>query len=345
MDNHLHQTLANLAAICEAQFIKRVVFSPGSRSAPLALTFLRNKNFEHYHLVDERSAAYFALGLAKKDLIPTILICTSGTAVLNYAPAIVEAYFQQIPLLVLTADRPPELVDQNDNQAIFQEGVFGKHVLKSFQMPVDYGHTASQVFAQKVMNQAILASVGKRLGPVHVNFPFREPFYPTSDNVTPSENIMVLDYEPSPLQPQFHDEHFLPELINDAKNIWVFGGQSHENFTPHLKHLINDFCQRTGALFFADPLTSLHVNQQVYHYDAWLKTKEVQPPDLVISYGNHFVSKQLKQFMKRNQQVQHVHLQSHEGLADPFFSINYFVETYISSFFEAIQPWIVGKEL
>ena len=124
------QPILDLVAICAAQGIRQVVLSPGSRCAPLTLAFARHPEMEVRTISDERSAAFIALGMAQQLKQPVVLVCTSGSAVLNYYPAIAEAFFQQIPLLVLTADRPPEWVDQWDGQTIFQEEVYGKHVKK-----------------------------------------------------------------------------------------------------------------------------------------------------------------------------------------------------------------------
>ena len=173
----LYGLLRSLAEIASRHQLFNVVLSPGSRSAPLAISFLRHNKFDYYHLVDERSAAYFALGLAKKSGRPSILICTSGTAVLNYAPAIAEAFYQEIPLLVLTADRPAEWIDQNDNQAIRQTDVFGKHVHFSATLPDSFEHPDKTWHAQRLFNEAIICSKAQS-GPVHINAPFREPFYP-----------------------------------------------------------------------------------------------------------------------------------------------------------------------
>ncbi|RYX92237.1 2-succinyl-5-enolpyruvyl-6-hydroxy-3-cyclohexene-1-carboxylic-acid synthase, partial [bacterium] len=118
--NEYKPEILNIAEICFQKGLEYVVISPGSRSAPLTLSFLRHKGLKCLMITDERSAAFTALGISQQTGKPTVLICTSGTAVLNYGPAVTEAFYQQIPLLVLTADRPPEWTDQFDNQSIRQ---------------------------------------------------------------------------------------------------------------------------------------------------------------------------------------------------------------------------------
>ena len=125
----------NLAAICAAKGIKTVVMSPGSRCAPLVVAFNRQEGIECLSIVDERCAAFFALGIAQQQQHTVALVCTSGSAVLNYAPAIAEAFYQKVPLLVITADRPNEWIDQGENQSIQQFDIYKNYIKKSFQLP------------------------------------------------------------------------------------------------------------------------------------------------------------------------------------------------------------------
>jgi len=127
----------NIAEICYQQGIEKAIISPGSRNAPLTLAFVRHPKIDCYSISDERSASFIGMGMAQADRKPVALICTSGSASLNYAPAIAEAFFQEIPLVVITADRPPEWIDQWDGQTIRQENIYGRHVKKSFNVAVD----------------------------------------------------------------------------------------------------------------------------------------------------------------------------------------------------------------
>ena len=117
--------------------IKHAVLSPGSRNAPLLMAFARENRIQHYVVLDERSAAFFALGMAQQSGQPVVLACTSGTALLNYAPAIAEAYYQRIPLVIVSADRPVEWIDQDDSQTIRQYDIFRNIVKASYQLPAE----------------------------------------------------------------------------------------------------------------------------------------------------------------------------------------------------------------
>jgi 2-succinyl-5-enolpyruvyl-6-hydroxy-3-cyclohexene-1-carboxylate synthase len=127
---------------------------------------------------DERSAAFIALGMAQHTGRPSVLVCTSGTAAYNFSPAVAEAYFSQVPLLVFTADRPREWIGQYDGQTIFQPAIYGLHAKKSFELPQEYDHTDDMWAINRIVNEAINLAMEEPRGPVHVNVPLREPLYP-----------------------------------------------------------------------------------------------------------------------------------------------------------------------
>ena len=171
------QPILDLVAICAKKGIENAILSPGSRCAPLTLAFARHPDIHARSIPDERSAAFIALGMAQQLDQPVVLVCTSGSAALNYYPAIAEAFFQQVPLLILTADRPPEWIDQWDGQTIFQKNVFGRHVKRSFDFPDSFSNSDQLWHAHRIVNEAINLSKAFPAGPVHINIPLREPFY------------------------------------------------------------------------------------------------------------------------------------------------------------------------
>src|SRR5690625_3660650 len=155
-----------------------VVISPGSRSTPLAVTMCEHQAIKEWIIIDERSAAFFALGIAQRTNKPVALVCTSGTAATNYFPAIVEAYHNRIPLLVLTTDRPQELRDVGAPQAIDQIKLYGEHVKWFKEMLLPDGHKRTLEDVRRTAKLAILQAMEDNQGPVHLNFPFREPLMP-----------------------------------------------------------------------------------------------------------------------------------------------------------------------
>jgi 2-succinyl-5-enolpyruvyl-6-hydroxy-3-cyclohexene-1-carboxylate synthase len=163
----------SIIQICLAKGIKNIIISPGSRNAPLTIGFVNNPEFNCYSIADERCAAFFALGIAQQTQKPTAVICTSGSALLNYYPAFAEAFYSQIPLIVISADRPQSKIDIGDGQTIRQENVFKNHSLYNANLTED-----ASVENDLKINKAINKAFAKK-GPVHINAPFEEPLYQT----------------------------------------------------------------------------------------------------------------------------------------------------------------------
>jgi 2-succinyl-5-enolpyruvyl-6-hydroxy-3-cyclohexene-1-carboxylate synthase len=168
----LAQSIIN---ICLAKGLINIVISPGSRNAPLTIGFVNNPNFKCYSIADERCAAFFALGLAQQLLKPVAVVCTSGSALLNYYPAFAEAFYSQIPLVVISADRPFNKIDIGDGQTIRQKNVFANHSLYNADLT-----EGACVQNDLWINEAIDATFFQK-GPTHINAPFEEPLYETTD--------------------------------------------------------------------------------------------------------------------------------------------------------------------
>ncbi len=187
MDNRtvLTDYVRRMTAALMMADVKAVVISPGSRSTPLAYAFASTEDLDVYMQVDERSAAYFALGLAKASGNPVVLLCTSGTAASNYHPAITEAYYARIPLIVITADRPHELREVGAPQAIDQIRMYGKHVKYSVDFPLAENNPDIDDFIDRHVSRALSVATSAPSGPVHLNVPFREPLLIDFDRETP----------------------------------------------------------------------------------------------------------------------------------------------------------------
>ena len=203
---------------CEKYQIEDVVISPGSRNAPLSIGFASNPNFNCYSIIDERSAGFFALGIAQQKQKPVILLCTSGSALLNYYPAVSEAYYSRIPLIILSCDRPTYKVDIGDGQTINQSKVFEKNISCSESLIQDVSHNRNEIFmsnrqtlikkgadsklvskTQKKIqskNQEILKNIIsnclKLSKPVHLNIPLEEPLYNFDENPSIQKNKVNL---------------------------------------------------------------------------------------------------------------------------------------------------------
>jgi 2-succinyl-5-enolpyruvyl-6-hydroxy-3-cyclohexene-1-carboxylate synthase len=331
------QAIVDLIELFRLQDVRSAVISPGSRNAPLSLAIARNSGIEHLVIPDERSAAFVALGMAEASGKPVLLCCTSGSAAYNYAPAIAEAYYRKVPLIVLTADRPPEWVDQLDGQTIRQQGLYGSHVKKSYQLPSDQSQGEAYWHINRIGNEAIVESVSEPKGPVHINCPFREPFYPAkNESFTPSENIRQIKYAVSEVQlgPSLLGE--LQRELGVAKKVLIVAGQQPCN-EVQAKHLM---VHSSSIPILADVISNLpfHANL-IQHHDLFLGqvTDELKldlQPDLLITFGLSVISKNVKTFLRNYPPKYHWHLQSHHKIADTFKHITRLINTRPSALFE-----------
>ncbi|MHA6247752.1 2-succinyl-5-enolpyruvyl-6-hydroxy-3-cyclohexene-1-carboxylic-acid synthase [Pontibacter sp. CAU 1760] len=336
------QPVVNIAEICAQKGVEQVVLSPGSRCAPLTLAFARHPQLHVRTVSDERAAAFIALGMATMSGKPTVLVCTSGTAALNYAPAVAEAYYQQIPLLILTADRPPEWIDQQDGQTIRQQYIYGQHIKQSFNFPVDFTQPDAVWHSERMVSEALNSSVAFPAGPVHINIPLREPFYPTPDEtITYSQNIKVIQEE----SPAYHlsdtQLSHLKEELKAYNRVLIVAGQ-----TPHDTVLVaglEAFSQSHPAVLVGDIISNVQqLRQAVRFQDVVLANKQAQQnaslqPDLLITFGKSVISKSLKQYLRQHKPKAHWHLQPAGQVADTFQTLTKIIRCDPSRFFLSLS--------
>ncbi len=283
--------------------IEDVVISPGSRSTPLAYAFSQTDGFNTYLQIDERSAGFFALGMAKAKKSPVLLLCTSGTAAANFFPAIVEAKYARIPLIVLTADRPHELREVGAPQAIDQVQLYGNHVKWSVDYPIPDEHPETIPFIERHTGRAIALAKAAPMGPIHLNIPFREPLLLDFDYVVKTSTYQTLIS--SSVVASHSTVQFVEDKITRAKRGLIIVGEMSGDV---LKDRFWAFAKSIEWPVLADPLSQLRtgVPEDCQHllidqYDAILKseyfTKAVSS-DVVIRFGAQPVSKPLSLFLK-----------------------------------------------
>lgn len=334
------QAIFNIAAICYRHGVRNTVLSPGSRCAPLTLAFARHPGMNVRTVSDERAAAFIGLGMAQVSGTPTVLICTSGTAALNYAPAVAEAYFQQLPLLVLTADRPPEWIDQLDGQTIRQENLYGRHVKRSFSFPADLQHPDAGWYAERLLSEALLEAQAYPPGPVQVNVPLREPFYPAvGENIPYSDNLKVISEVPPSYDLSEADARRLQAELPARGRILVVAGQ--QPLQEDLQQALADFAAHTGATVVADVISNLPGVKAIRHQDVFLSGRstpagESLQADLLITFGLSNISKNLKLFLRAFPAAAHWHLQPAGAVADPFQSLSRVIRVQPAHFFRAL---------
>lgn len=318
-----YQPIYDIAEICSRKNITHVVLCPGSRCAPLTLAFTRHSGMIARTVSDERSAGFIALGMAQSLGSPVVIVCTSGTAVYNLAPAVAEAYFSHTPLIVITADRPAEWIGQHDGQTIFQNDVFGKHVKKFFQLPQDYDHQDSIWGLNRMINEALNLSLQESQGPVHINAPFREPLYPAKgdDKIRYSETRIISDHAPL-LQISNEVKQILQRDLTSYHNILLVAGQQRPE--PRIIRAVSAFRQKHQVPVVHDIISNLHdLEGGIQHSDLFLgqaseNLRSTLRPDLLITFGDSLVSKNLKVFLRDHPARRHWHVQAQGPVADTF---------------------------
>lgn len=306
--------------------VKDVVVSPGSRSTPIAMIMAEHPDLRLHIHVDERSAAFFALGMAKASQNPTALLCTSGTAAANYFPAIAEANLSRVPLIVITADRPHELRDVGAPQAMDQVNLYGKHVKWFIEMAHPEESIEMLRYARTVAGRAVATALSAPSGPVHLNFPLREPLVPdlTSENLffmLERENGYV-HIEQGHLTLHTDQLESIAKVLNNSKNgLIVCGEIESHTFADEITKL----AAKLQFPIIADPLSQLRSGKHEFthiidSYDTFLRNDEATEylkPDVMIRFGAMPISKAFSLFMKKNEQATQFVIDGGEGWRDP----------------------------
>ena len=293
--------------------------SPGSRCAPLVLTLAREERIACHSHIDERCAGFFALGAAKASGLPVAVTCTSGTAVAELLPAAIEAREARVPLLLLTADRPPELRDNGAGQAIDQLKLFGDAAKWFFEVGTHDASPERLRWIRTLACRAYWTALEGRTGVVHLNFPLREPL--VTDAALPSDETTRPGERPYVRRPptSLVGETRLGELVAEARRGVVVAGR-HERDTP-LGSTAATFCEAIGWPLLADPLSGARRGEAaVAHYDALLREEAFAAshrPDFVLRVGDLPVSKPLRTWLANLEDVRQVALDPEGAWQDP----------------------------
>lgn len=292
----------SIIEICRTKGLTDIVISPGSRNAPLTIGFASNPDFKCYSIADERCAAFFALGMAQQTKKAVALVCTSGSALLNYYPAIAEAFYSQIPLVVISADRPLSKIDIGDGQTIRQQNVYANHIIYSANLTEE----ASQENDLKIADAITLALVKK--GPVHINAPFEEPLYETvsKPEVTPVISETTFENPNS-------DEDLTPYISqwNTAKKKLVLVGVNDPDTIDEA--VINHLAQDSSVVVMTETTSNLHHPNFINNIDTIITPftdedfKDFQP-EILLTFGGMVVSKRIKAFLRKYRPKAHWHI-------------------------------------
>lgn len=357
----LSQTVVTL---CKTHNIKHIVISPGSRNAPLTIGFTHDDFFECYSIVDERCAAFFALGIAQQLQEPVAVVCTSGSALLNYYPAVSEAYYSRIPLVVLSADRPKHLIGIGDGQTIKQKNVYGEHslynanlkldllekkrrnkddelpILKSIENKLEYFlglQKDIQTYNESEIHDAL--TVAKlESAPVHINIPFDEPLYDTVEELTIKPKPFNLKSRIEKID-DFEIDSLL-DLWHSAKRKMILVGVLQPNSIE--EQWIQQIADDDSILVFTETTSNLNHPDFFPSIDKIIAPLEAEEfkalqPDILLTFGGLVVSKKIKAFLRQYKPEHHWHVDMLRA-NDTFFSLskhvqltpNTFLETFLS---------------
>jgi len=325
-------------AACHQFNIDTVVISPGSRNAPLTIGFSNHPKIETLSVVDERCAAFFALGIAQQTQKPVAVLCTSGSALLNYYPAIAEAFYSNIPLIVISADRPKHLIDIGDGQTIRQENVFENHILFSANLIENPKFKTRN--AQLIGEALQLANSNK--GPVHINVPFDEPLY---DTVSDLEDFHFPNISMSSLDNSNINYDELAKIWNSSDKKMLVIGVNYPDIELH--KLMDLYSEDDSVILLTETTSNLHHSKAINSIDQLIfslgdeEFKELQP-DILITFGGMIVSKRIKRFLRDYQPKHHWNIDEKKA-TNTFFCLSEFIQTKPVDFFSKFNSIISKK--
>ena len=289
MHNPLQWAADLIDSLC-VQGVKHAIISPGSRSTPLALAAALHPGLSKKVVLDERSAAFMALGIGKESGMPALLICTSGTAVANYMPGVTEAKESGTPMIVLSADRPPNLRGIGSSQTVDQIKIFGDQAV-FFHEAGEPAYERDDIARLKLLaGQAVEESI-KKCGAAHINLPFRKPLEPTADQLkevidtfeSQTKHIKKVDAPSATI----HLGEELIKLINQSEKILILAGPANPNSA--LNNQLNSLSNLLNCPVIAEPGSSVSDNHMIGRFDTLLRNQDIQKelkPDLILQFGD-----------------------------------------------------------
>lgn len=332
------QHIQHLAAICQQKGVAYAVISPGSRCAPLIIAFNRMKGIECLSIIDERSAAFVALGIAQQTKQVVALICTSGSAILNYAPALAEAFYQKVPLLVLSADRPNEWIDQGENQSINQNEIYKNYIKKSYQLPLQINTEKDLWYSDRIVSEALNTCLYPDFGPVHINVPLREPLYHLVEDSFPKPKI--IEFEKPSFTLNEHSFQSLGRFWQKQGKILIVVG-SHKERNASLEKVLQQLGKQENIVVLKEAISNVYETDFIDQIDAnveLITAHKLQnfTPDLVLTLGGGFVSKKIKFWLRSLPKLSHWHITKSFEHWDIFQALSKVIQVEPAHFLEQL---------
>lgn len=316
-----------LVAIAVGHGVRNAVICPGSRNAPIAMALAACREISTEVIIDERSAAFVALGMAQTSQSPVMIVCTSGTALLNFSPAVAEAYYAGIPLIVVSADRPVQWIDQDDSQTLRQFQALENYVKKSFNIP-DYSPDNQELtwYANREINDALLTALSGRKGPVHINIQLSQPLSATQPATPLIPRLISLVAGSNELPTATIKE--LAKEAADKKIMLIAGFMLPDS---KINRAVASLSSLPNVFVFAETIANIHASNVCTGIDRVLSTlseadKERMLPDLVITIGGALVSRMIKEYFRKFNNVEHWSLGQHLTTSDPLMCLTKRIE-------------------
>lgn len=328
-------SVLTLVSLLRSHGVEHVVISPGSRNAPLVYSLVNDDHFICIPVTDERSAGFFAVGIAQTHYPkPVAVVCTSGSALLNLHSAVSEAYYSNLPLLVISADRPEAWVGQMDGQTLPQRGILESLTRKSVHLPEE-NEGVNPWYRNRLINEALLACQHPCPAPVHINIPLSEPLFPEYTDVLPKErhihyystdNIRLL----------------LEKSWNQYERKLFCIGQHHptSNTSEEIQYYLDQL--KDSVLIITEHLSNLKgdlFNPEEILAITTPKEKDALHPDLVITMEGHLLSKQLKEWLRANPPKEHWHISPRGEVVDLFGTLTAVISMQTNTFLSTLHQW------
>ncbi|WP_185871617.1 2-succinyl-5-enolpyruvyl-6-hydroxy-3-cyclohexene-1-carboxylic-acid synthase [Blattabacterium cuenoti] len=327
----------SLGEILKAKSIFNVIISPGSRNAPIIIHFTQNKSFKTYSIVDERCAGFFALGIAQQIRKPVVISCTSGSSVVNFYPAITEAFYQNVPLILVSADRPKEVINIFEGQTIYQENIFQRHVVASIQLTEDESESGMW-YNDRLINESINECVLKNK-PIHINIPFSEPLYGTTNHLKVKPKIIKAIPVKNYIETYSYKKEQNMWKKYSKKMILLGLFYPEKDMEKTLRKLSLDpsiaiFTETTshvyGKFFFSN------IDQLIFNmnHKEWINLK----PHILLTIGINIISKKIKLLLRKYPPVYHWHIgKYYKNYPDTYYRLTTYWPINPKSFFKMIN--------
>ncbi len=314
--------------------VRHAVVSPGSRNAPIIVALARESSIEKHIVIDERSAGFIALGIAENSRETVALVCTSGTALLNYAPAVAEAYYQNLPLIVISADRPLEWIDQDDSQTLRQPGALTNIVKRTYALKAECDNSTARWWINREVNDAMATAKAVPQGPVHINMSINEPLNGIRDYNEHKERFVEVltprnDFSVSQIR-------WIATELASPRKVLIVGGFSHPDET--LNRALIKIAKSPNVAILSENVANIRFPGLIDCIDSTLcvipedKINEMRP-DVVLSFGGALVSRLVKRFLRESPNTEHWNIGPSDRTVDCFQSLTKRIEVEPPVFF------------